>query len=314
MEFKPALLDRAGRLWLGADRGEWVGLVSQVDLIAGTVAEIKSPITVNPRKAFWEGVYGFLELDDGQIWAYGGTSHMGFNSCEIVRIDTLVTRSIYRNAVLFSFDKAPGPDPHSDRPRLPITHVVQETGGALVVFSYNDVFRVDRTLTSWKRAATLKLKYRWGRPDAVGSYPSVRVIHRPEREGEPYLLATALDGYLSLEGAKAVPRGVSGQLGASVVGRVESSSEGVLAFDSRDGRPPWKRRDDDWESVPLAPPYQVEPMSEIAEFELEEKDWFETPRLGGTRRCDFHREPDRHVPWDADHGVLGRWQITATGA
>ena len=78
------LLDGAGRLWLGADHGEWGGQVTRVDLVKATVQEVPPPPSLNPKgKAYWEGIYGFLAVRDGQVWAYGGTSHMGLNRGEI---------------------------------------------------------------------------------------------------------------------------------------------------------------------------------------------------------------------------------------
>ena len=77
-------------------------------------------------------------------------------------------------------------------PSRPITHVVEEDDGLLVV-AYSDVFRVDKALKSWKRVATLKIQYRWGRPDAIWSYPAVRAVHPPRHAGEPYVLATVAD-------------------------------------------------------------------------------------------------------------------------
>ncbi len=52
------------------------------------MTEIEPPPAKEPdRRAFWEGVYGFIEIHEGQVWVYGGTSHMGFNSGIIVRVD-----------------------------------------------------------------------------------------------------------------------------------------------------------------------------------------------------------------------------------
>ena len=72
------LLDRKHRLWLGADRGEWGGWCSCVDLDAGQVHPVPGlRIFDFSPQPFWLGVVGFTELKDGQVWAYGGTTHMG---------------------------------------------------------------------------------------------------------------------------------------------------------------------------------------------------------------------------------------------
>ena len=93
---------------------------------------------------------------------------MGFNSGYITRIDGAEPRPLFT----FEPPREPGQEADPGRPRLPITHVVEEDGG-LLVLSYSDVFRVDKGLTVRKKFATLEIQYRLGRPDAVGSYPSV---------------------------------------------------------------------------------------------------------------------------------------------
>ena len=106
-----------------------------------------------------------------------------------------------------ALEEKPGAAP----PALPISHIIEENE-SLLVFSYDDVYRVDKTLRTWKQFATLSLQYRWGRPDAMGSYPSVRAVHPPGRDGEPYVLATIADGYVLLHGAKATVHSLPGQL------------------------------------------------------------------------------------------------------
>jgi hypothetical protein len=272
------LLDRAGRVWLGADRGEWGGWVTRVDLVKGTTEAIKPPPSHDPAvEPSWQGVYGFIELRDGQVWAFGGTSHMGFNQGEITRVDVPQPRTLFA----FEPPKANGKEPDPGRPRLPITHVLEEDGG-LLVFSYSDVFRVDRAFSSWKRAATIHIKYRWGRPDAVGAYPSVSAVHPPRRPGDPYLLATIGDGYVSLEGGKTTPHGLPGQLGASGITAVKNTSEGTFFFEADERLPVWRLGAKGWEVAALAPPSEPDPAS--ASFEGQQKSWYETRVLVGTDR------------------------------
>jgi len=271
------LLDRTGRLWLGADRGEWGGQLTRVDLVRGAVALIKPPPSREPgEEALWHGVYGLIELRDGQIWAFGGTSHLGLNDGYITRIDGAEPRP------LFAFDPPEGIGKAAEpgRPALPITHVIEETDG-LLVFSYSDVFRVDRELKSWKQVATLAIQYRWGRPDAVGSYPSVRAVHPPSRDGEPYVLATVGDGYVLLDGSKATSHSLPGQLGASGVYGVQNTSEGTLFSEGDDRLPTWTLRAKGWEVASLEPPVEVDPASALAGFEPDTQTWYETHVLAG---------------------------------
>jgi hypothetical protein len=272
------LLDGAGRLWLGVDKGEWGGRIIRVDLAKGIIATIKPPPSHEPdREAFWEGIYGFIELRDGQVWAFGGTSHMGLNQGYVTRIDGTEPRPLVAFEPTREVEKKPDPD----QPSLPITHVAEEKDG-LLVFSYSDVFRVAKSLKNWKKVATLEIQYRWGRRDAVGAYPSVRAVHPPSRDGEPYVLATVGDGYVLLEGAKAISHSLPGQLGASSVDGIENSSEGLLCSQRDDRLPLWTLRTKGWEIASLAPAFEVDPASDIAEFEAKQETWYGTHVLVGS--------------------------------
>ena len=189
---------------------------------------------------------------------------------------------------------------------MPITHVVEEDGG-LLVFSYSDVFRVDKALKSWKKVATLEIQYRWGRPDAVGSYPSVCAVHPPGREGEPYVLATVGDGYCAPGGDEGDPRaGLPGQTRRRRAStRVENTSEGTFFFEGDDRLPAWTLGAKGWEVASLAPPFEIDPANDAAELEKDAEAWYETRVLVGSRRGDLHRERDRRERRDADHGAAG---------
>jgi hypothetical protein len=271
------LLDGAGRLWLGADNGEFGGHVSRIDLSTGIVTAIKPPPSREPGEAdSWDGVYGFIELRDGQVWAYGGTSHMGLNNGEITRIDEIKARTIA------SFDPPPNPrqEPDPSRPQMPITHIVEENDG-LLVFSYSDVFRVDRELKAWNRAVVLEIQYHWGRANAVGAYPAVSAVHPPSREGEPYLLATIGDGYVVLDGPKATPRSIPGQLAAAYVSGIANTSEGILFFEWDDRLPTWRLGAEGWVIAALEPPFEPDPNSALAGFEKKQEGWSRTRVLVG---------------------------------
>lgn len=275
------LVDREGRLWIGADRGEWGGRVARVDLHAGTFVEIPPP-PLPPgdgapnAKPFWSGVYGFVELADGQVWAHGGTMHMGINDAFIGRVDGLVGRSLFTYQTP-NFDDLDAPAPPG--PVMPITHILED-GDGLLVLAYSDVFRVDRSLNAWKDAASLRISYRWGRRDAVGAYPAVNTVLTPTRPGGPVLLATAADGLIELDGSRARTHLVSGRLGASNIRRIENTAEGLLFLED-DESPAWKLAPEGWRAVDLAPPFEVDPDSDAPQFERDLKGWGSTRVLVG---------------------------------
>jgi hypothetical protein len=273
------LLDRKGQFWAGADRGEWGGRVARIDSSKGTITVIKPPPSREPGvQVFWRGIYGFIELADGQVWAYGGTSHFGLNEGQITRVDDGEARAIvsFQSRV-----NVPQPEPDPNRPRMAITHILEEKGG-LLVFSYSDVFRVDKAFKAWNKAATLKIQYRWGRPDAMGAYPAVRAVHPRRREGEPYLLATIGDGYVCFAGQKGTPHSIPGQLGAhQAFYKIMNTSEGTLAFEDGNQLQNWRLGPNGWEIVALAPPFKPDPADGPMALESNDETWSETRVLVG---------------------------------
>lgn len=288
------LVDHDGWLWVGGDRGEWGGRVARVDLRAGTfvevpppprpagdddpapsfvVADSSPPPAAPPHEArsFWSGVYGFVELSDGQVWAYGGTMHMGISDAFIGRVDDLVGRSLFTYKTP-NFDDLGTLVPFG--PVLPVTQILED-GDALLVLAYSDVFRVDRRLTNWEKTADLRLRYTWGRRDAVGAYPAVRAVLPPSRPAGPVLLATASDGLIELDGSRVKTHLVSGRLGASNIRRIEMTAEGLLFLEG-DESPAWKLAPEGWRAVDLAPPFEVDPDSDAPQFERDLKGWEST--------------------------------------
>ena len=270
------LLDRAGRFWVGADQGEWGGRVARADLIQGTIAEINPPRPGEFESPYWQGVYGFVELKDGQVWAFGGVAHMGYNTACIWRIDGAEPRQLVKFDPPQDREKEPDPN----LPGLPITHVVEEEGG-LLVLSYSDVFRVDPALRSWKQVATLDIRYRWGRPNAIGAAPSVCALHPPRREGEPYVLATVGDGYVLLDGAKATAHALPGQLGAAGIDTVRNTAEGTL-FIQGDDDGVWRLGANGWEVASLAPSLEPDPGNDFGDYE-KQRGWSSTRVLVGPK-------------------------------
>jgi hypothetical protein len=274
------LFDRAGRLWIGTDNGEWGGHVTRIDLSTGAVTTIKPPADHKlEEQPFWDGIYGFVELRDGQIWAFGGTSHMGVNEGQITRVDEGEARTL----VAFHPPVNPvEPVPDPSRPGMPITHIIEESNG-LLIFSYSDVFRVDKALKAWKRSATLEIQYHWGRPDAMGSYPAVRTVHPPSHEGEPYLLATIGDGYVVLDAQKMTPHSIPGQLATSNIDNIANTSEGTLVFEDDPALPTWKLGPKGWETPTLAPPFERDRPGDapLPEIENDDKIGHETSVLVG---------------------------------
>jgi hypothetical protein len=154
----------------------------------------------------------------------------------------------------------------------------------LLIFSYSDVFRVDKGFKNWTRTARLRIAYRWGRPDAIGSYPSVRTVHPSAREGEPYLLATVGNGFVGLDGSRSIPHEIRGQLAASYVSEITNTSEGTLFSPSDDRLPTWKLGANGWEIANLAPPLESAAKDDFAAWEKNQGAWHETRLIAAPDR------------------------------
>lgn len=328
------LLDGKRRLWLGADRGEWGGWCARIDLGAGSVAEIEG-IKDRPDDpiAGWDGIYGFAELPDGQVWAHGGTMHMGFTRGSIRRIDGPKVEPLYRygNADAWEGHEDEKEIPEPGHPYLPITHILPDRDGKLLVFSYSQIYRVDPGLEGWSKVHTVQIRYRPGRPDAVGSYPSIVAIHPL---GDRLLCATAIDGYVEVAGDKEIPRARPGQIGLERARRIVGSAEGTLFLPRDPGEPPWRRGPGGWEAAALAPE-PGEPRVEGAEpswgvmvgpggtvYTASAADWTHgtrttARRIGGKSEVLGHEKSGLHVAscfitpdgtlWNASSGKLLRF-------
>jgi hypothetical protein len=182
------LLDRHDRLWVGTDHGEWGGRLEVIDLQTGLARDV-------PSRDGWSGVFGLVELSNGQIWAYGGTAHMFCTGAFITRVDGGSARHLYD----VPFCQGQGRRPEPRKSANPVTQIVELDRGRVLIFAYGEVSISDLSLKTWHPFTRLKLRYQPGRPDAVSSYPAVRAIHVVDSQRPRLVLATARDGYAELD-------------------------------------------------------------------------------------------------------------------
>jgi hypothetical protein len=233
------LLDRRDRLWLGRDTGEWGGWCGYVDAPDGRFVQV-------PEWKY-KNLYGFTELEDGRILAYGGMLHMLLAGAAILRVSPTVEK------VLDVPDRIPetGPRP-VDRPRLPVDRILQERDTRdLLVSSFGQVFRTDSTLQRWTFLRELKTRCRPGRPDAIASYPALSTAHAPG--GGRLLCATRRDGYVTLEGDRQTSHALVGQLGAERITGILRGTHVPFLLESAGSGSPWCLRGNAWEIVPVLP-------------------------------------------------------------
>lgn len=198
-------IDSASRLWLGSDHGEWGGAIHVVDLERSNVADVPDG---------GRNVYGFAEPKPGEVWAHGGTVHLGMYHSYVTRLTpTLSRRALFETSELMLLRNAKNerwlaaPHPHS-----PIVKIVQLGPEKLLLVGYGEVFETDTTLKTFRLVAKPVLHVSPGRPDAVGSYPAVRATHV---EDHGVVLATAREGYVALANGTLSPHALDNQMGCS---------------------------------------------------------------------------------------------------
>jgi hypothetical protein len=145
----------------------------------------------------WSGIFGLIELSNGQVWAYGGTAHMFCTGAFIARVDGRTAKSLYD----MPFCQGQGPDSRRGRSANPVTAIVEVEQGRLLIFAYDEVVTSDLSLKHRRHFARLELRYERGRPDAVSSSPAVRALHVGDGHAPRVVLATARDGYAELDQA-----------------------------------------------------------------------------------------------------------------
>jgi hypothetical protein len=184
--------DGKGHLWAGLDQGEWGGGVEVIDLHASKLAA-KRIAPADEEHAYWHGVYGFTDADDGSTLVFGGTSHMGLLVAFIARVsESAPTKMLYAG-------EPPERGPEPNAAFGPISHVVRR-GDGYTVFALGRIYECDSAFAHWKKVALQGLHSTRGRPDAVGSYPGLVGV-REMADGR-FLLTSRLDGLLELDGVK----------------------------------------------------------------------------------------------------------------
>ncbi len=228
-------IDASGRLWWGVDAGEWGGSAGSIDLASGKPG---------PEQRVPDGVTGLLVHGDDVV-AYGGTTHMGYTSGSLT--------SLAKHTRL----AAPPPTAPADGAEpiaLPVTRMIA-SGDRLVAFLWNLAFTVDPTLTTWTRVGALPARVRWGRPDAVGSYPAiVDAVTLPDGA---VVVATVRDGLFRIRAGTITAHALRGPVGFAP-GRLFATAGTVVADD--DGTL-WRQTSTTWQ--PLVLPDAVTNVTEV---------------------------------------------------
>ena len=185
------LVARDGRLWLGANLGEFGGRLAVVNLRGWSLREIDD--SGAPPRAAQQAIYGFTETPDGHVWAHGGTWHLGGRGSFIMAVD--------QEPIAKLFDLPfTGRPTKPDRPSMPVTHVVPVSDGSYLVFAFDQVFETDARLATWRPLPKFEARYKPGRLDTVAAYPRVIAVHLLGASPRRLAIATGRDGWEELRG------------------------------------------------------------------------------------------------------------------
>jgi hypothetical protein len=238
-------LDRAGRLWLGYDEGEFGAGYRWIDRGFEAVHEV-------PGGGGSNGL-GFTELPDGRVLAFGGLSHLSSSDSFVASVDESGVSTI----ASYWRDIDPDAGQASRGPNLPFSHVEPlPDGQGFWVISGRRLYRTDSAFGRWENLLDLDARFHHGRRYAMGSLPPYVGRHRTP-DGR-LLVTTQRDGVLEIAAA-----GTKGrlarcpnqmELGEVWSIRVAGGTAVVGGDPFRDPRHPWVLREGAWFRHPVFPP------------------------------------------------------------
>jgi hypothetical protein len=224
---------------------------------------------VNGKEAGWEGVLGFAELRDRQVWAFGGHDYGLSSAAFIRRVDQGKAEDIYVNEYdkpndRFGPPEGPRRPPPDDRPCTPIAKVVEEPNGDLLLFSYRKVFGAAPGFERWAGVREMTAGSTLGWLDEDLETPFVVDVHPMKGPEHGVVCATAWDGYIRLIDGKEARLTLPGQLGSERINRIISSREGtILRMENRyygdNLTPPWRLGRDGWAIARFEVPFERRP-------------------------------------------------------
>jgi hypothetical protein len=230
------------KLWIGADKGEFGGMVFRVDLAGGNVKKIKS-----------NSVLGFLPTTDRGLLAYGGTSHLGFDSGYVARVtesgleylrefghgpfDAKADQSVPSGPIDFIASSPPDPE--------------NRDGATFWALAGQSVFRTNANFSQWSRVAVVGGRWRGPRSYAVGAAPSaIRGAINPARPGG-FVVATR-DGLAQVASGNAERRLFRSQIEEPVT-QIRPTPAGILFLAGSFSSSAWRLIDGAPGELPLKP-------------------------------------------------------------
>jgi ligand-binding sensor domain-containing protein len=252
------MLDDSDRLWMGADKGEWGGQYSYLELRTGNVHNFGTD----------SGVLGFLKVGDGRVLAYGGMSHMGMESgfvADVSKKPALYLREFTNRPKtelpedtkrVLEQAKAGRPASLEGAPQGAIDLVIEDNvSGGFWVLSAHDVYRCDRDFAKWEKVANFGGRWSGGRNYSVGNTPTIRRVLATGADHPDLIAVSARDGLARFSNGKVQHVQAKGQIESSII-EVWPTSIGVLFLNDDESHTGWRLYDDEWQRLRFFPDEQ----------------------------------------------------------
>jgi hypothetical protein len=232
----PMLLEGSGRLWLGANAGEWGGACGYLDLQTGKGRTISTRML---------GVEGFLRTQDGRMLVYGGTNHMFVNQGFVASIEGDRLKYIREFEAHLHPPAKPGllplreTDRQSPIPQGPLDLITTDVGGqGFWVLSENILYHANASFTEWTKP--IDLDYGWDKGGTRSWDKSLAkwLILDSSRPREMIAVMTH-GGFVWISQGRAEPHPSPGQLHALDIRDVWNTSIGMLFMEDDNLHSSW---------------------------------------------------------------------------
>jgi hypothetical protein len=257
------LLGPDGRLWMGADNGEWGGKCYYMDLRTGAVRTLKDGIN---------GVLGFLLAPQGRVIIYGGMAHMGsyegyvaevnpngitkladfdFDSWGEIPPNTPVTGEVQRRAREAAERKA---QEDKDHPKGPIDLIeIDSAEGGFWVVSQQILFHASEDFHEWKRMAELGGRWIAGRRFSVGGTPTINELFALPNDKHTLVAVMGRDGLERISGGHIEKHQASGQLEGTLTDLWQTANGPLFVDEGPEDHGLWMLQRNFWRRLSLFP-------------------------------------------------------------
>jgi hypothetical protein len=249
------VLDDSDRLWMGADKGEWGGQYSYMELRTGNVHSFDTG----------SGVLGFLKMRDGRVLAYGGMSHLGMESgfvADVSKKPAVYLREFTNRPKtelaeatkrVLEQAKAQRPEELAGSPQGAVDLVIEDNvNDGFWVLSAHEVYRCDRDFSKWEKVADFGGRWSRGRNYSVGNTPTIRRVLATGADHPDLIAVSARDGLARLSNGKVEHVQVQGQIESSII-EVWPTSIGIVFLNDDDSHTGWRLYDDGWQRLRFFP-------------------------------------------------------------